>query len=165
MHYLYYFSYPASPIATIDLNMLPLFYGCCTNKFVVMQARYRPLSSFHFLLLPRSSDRYTLVTEDASQTVGNLLQIGMHVETWSQFEVKFRLDQRKTWYLFLCQNQVWPHHRVGSFCQAQPDMWSDRVGFVSGRVKPNLSQKFQPEPSLHIGWIGSGWVFLGGLGS
>ena len=62
MHYLYYFSYPASPIATTDLNMLPLFYGCCTNKFVVMQARYRPLSSFHLLKLhPRSSAHYTLV--------------------------------------------------------------------------------------------------------
>ena len=76
MHYLYYFSYPASPIATTDLNMLPLFYGCCTNKFVVMQARYRPLSSFHLLKLhPRSSARYTLVNEARCISDGDLLYI------------------------------------------------------------------------------------------
>ena len=79
MHYLYYFSYPASPIATIDLNMLPLFYGCCTNKFVVMQARYSPLCSFHLLHLdPR---RFCPLHFSQWRCISDGPQLNIH--TWS----------------------------------------------------------------------------------
>ena len=123
MHYLYYFSYPASPIATIDLNMLPLFYGCCTNKFVVMQARYRPLSSFHLLKLhPRSSAHYTLVNEARCFSDGPRLTI----HTWSGAESK------KSSVFSSARTRPDPATRSDSFIQARPDMWSDQV-------KPNFS--------------------------
>jgi len=71
------FSYPISPIATTDLNMLTLFCGGCINKFVVMQERYSPLCSFHLLHLDprRFCPLHTLVNEDASQIVRNLIYI------------------------------------------------------------------------------------------
>ena len=77
MHCLHCFSYPISPIATTDLNMLTLFCGGCINKFVVMQARYSPLCSFHLLHLDprRFCPLHTLVNEDASQMVRNLIYI------------------------------------------------------------------------------------------
>ena len=77
MHCLHCFSYPISPIATSDLNMLTLFCDGCINKFVVMQARYSPLCSFHLLHLDprRFCPLHTLVNEDASQMVRNLIYI------------------------------------------------------------------------------------------
>jgi len=137
MHYLYYFSYPASPIATTDLNMLPLFYGCCTNKFVVMQARYRPLSSFHLLKLhPRSSARYTLVNE--ARCISDSPRLTIH--TWSGAESK--------------------KSSVFSLTRTRPDPATSRIllskpGPICGQVGLN--------PIFHVQFSGSA-VFFGILG-
>ena len=160
------FSYPISPITTTDLNMLPLFYGYCINKFVVMQAKYSPLFWFHLLHLhPRSSAHHTLVNDDTSQMVHNLMYIPDQGS-----------GQRKARYPLQPElDSTWPPGRI-FFIQAQPDMWLVRLnlifmynfqvgpvflGGILGKKSRSLSnllfiagRKFLSKLGQHIGWTG-----------
>jgi len=131
------FSYPISPITTTDLNMLPLFYGYCINKFVVMQAKYSPLFWFHLLHLhPRSSAHYTLVNDDTSQMVHNLMYIPDQGS-----------GQRKARYPLQPElDPTWPPGRI--FFYPSP------ARYVVSSVKPNF----------HVQFLGRAGFFGGDFG-
>ena len=165
------FSYPISPIATTDLNMLTLFCGGCINKFVVMQARYSPLCSFHLLHLDprRFCPLHTLVNEDTSQMVRNLIYIpdqGSYISNQGSGLKKLgilfspnstRLDHQARFFLSkpspIC-DQAWvkPNFHV---------QFSGRASFfwtLGKKIRPlsNLlfiaDRKFLSKPGQHISW-------------